>query len=124
MKKKKKKNAIRLGLLQCCAPIGGAVETLWCLVWVRVIMFVSSFSSQQDSKRTERQLIIHYNYKTPINLDIDSAIDPDQHVRRREGLAGAHNHTEAAYSIYSFWFSTAVGVFFFLHVHPVYHSLL
>lgn len=75
-------------------------------------MSASSFSSQRDSERTGRQLIIHYNYKTPINSVIDSAIDADQHVRRKEGEAEAHNHTEAAYSLYLLWFSTAVFVFF------------
>lgn len=75
-------------------------------------MFVSSFSSQQDSERTGRQLIIHYNYKTPIKPDIDSAIDPDQHVRRKEGEAEVHNHTEAGYSLYSFWvFNSSVFLF-------------
>lgn len=78
---------MRVGLWRCCAPIGGAVETLWASnsVWVRVIVLVSSFSSQPDSEWTGRQLIIHYNYKTPIKPDIDCAIDPDQHVRRKEG---------------------------------------
>lgn len=71
-------------------------------------MSVPSFSSQRDGERSGRQLIIHYNYKTPINPDIDSAIDPDQHVRRKEGEAEAHNHTEAPYSLYLFFFATAV----------------
>lgn len=78
-------------------------------------MFVSSFSRQQDSEWTGRQLIIHYNYKTPMNPDIDSAIDPDQHVRRKEGEAEAHNNTKAVYLPDSFWFST---VFIFIHFPP------
>lgn len=87
-------------------------------------MFVSSFSSQQDSERTGRQLIIHYNYKTPINPDIDSAIDPDQHVRRTEGGAEDHSHTQAGYSLYSFWvFNSSVFLFFVFIFHPVHHML-
>lgn len=87
-------------------------------------MFASSFSGQRDSERTGRQLIIHYNYKTPINPDIDSAIDPDQHVRRKEGEAQVHNHTEAAYSLYSFRVFNS-GVFFvlFSFFTPVHHML-
>lgn len=81
-------------------------------------MFVSSFSSQQDSERTGRQLIIHYNYKTPINPDIDSAIDPDQHVRRTEGEAEDHSHTQAGYSLYSFRVFNSSVFLFFVFIFP------
>lgn len=75
------------------------------------------------SERTGRQLIIHYNYKTPINPDIDSAIDPDQLVGRKEQEARAHNHTEDAHSLCCRVFNSRV-LFFSAIFHSVHHSLL
>lgn len=104
-------------MVGCDAPIGGAVETLWGsnAVWVRVIVFVSSFSSQQDSEWTGRQLIIHHNYKTPIKPDIDCAIDPDQRVRRKEGKQ------EPRIILKQFIRFFILFAFIF---HPLHHSLL